>query len=147
MGTPEYDSEGFPLPYDDSEIKNSHTLIRYIDFLRWYDPLKKELASSAFSTSSKQKGGQNPGMSTDWKESMIASGVGCFSRAKSTEIVAELNVGYLRELASGVKVGQTPDRANDNPHHSDVWGVKNHNRKMRDRATYHYLSIKNPLED
>lgn len=144
MGTPSYDTQGYPVPYDDGDICNEHSVLRYIDTVRYFDAEKKKFASEAFSTSSVSHAGENPGMSTDWKQSIEASGDAALSRAKSGEVVAELNAGFLRGLSSDVKVGQTPitGTANDNPHHTDVWGVKSQSkrRKMRDQATYHNAS-------
>lgn len=140
MGIPEYDQNGYAIPYDDAEIENQHSLFRYIDFTRHYD--KGKISSGAFSTSSVAYAGPNPGMSTDWKESIEASGQDIFYRVKSEEVVAELSIHFLRQISEMVKVGQTPDNDIDNPHHTDVWGVKNHRcrRKMRDHATPHLMS-------
>lgn len=140
MGTPKYDTEGYPIPYDDADIDNQHSVLRYIDIDRHYDRSKGKISSGAFSTSSKQHDAHQPGMSTDWKESIITSGNDVFYRVKPEEVVAELNVQFLRELNENSKVGQTPDNDNNNPHHTDVWGVKNQGRKMRDSATYHLMS-------
>ena len=140
MGLPEYDQNGYPIPYDDVEIKNHHSLFRYIDFTRHYDKDKGKFSSGAFSTSGVAYAGPNPGMSTDWKESIEASGNTIFYRVKPEEVVAELNVQFLRQISDKVQVGQTPDNDHNNPHHTDVWGVKNHGRKMRDNANYHLMS-------
>ncbi len=138
MGIPEYDQNGYAIPYDDAEIKDPHSLLRYIDFVRHYD--KGKISSGAFGTSGVAYAGPNPGMSTDWKESIEASGQATFYCVKPEEVVAELNVQFLRQISERVKVGQTPDNDHNNPHHTDVWGVKNHGRKMRDHATYHLMS-------
>ncbi len=137
MGTPKYDRHGYAIPYDDAAIKDQHSLLRYIDFLRHVDNGK--ISSSAFSTSSIAYAGPNPGMSTDWKTSIEASRQDIFYRVKSEEVVAELSVRFLRQISENIKVGQTPDSDNNNPHHTDVWGVKNHGRKMRNHATYHLM--------
>ncbi|MCP4373575.1 MAG: hypothetical protein GY797_36545 [Deltaproteobacteria bacterium] len=138
MGTPEYDQNRYTIPYDDADIKDQHSLFRYIDIIRNCDDGK--ISSGAFGTSSKKRAGPNPGMSTDWKESIESSGQDLFYRVKPEEIVAELNVQFLRQISKNVMVGQTPDNDHNNPHHTDVWGVKNHGRKMRGHATYHLKS-------
>lgn len=144
MGIPSYDTQGYPEPYDDGDIFNEHSVLRYVDTVRYFDAEKKKFASEAFSTSSASHAGANPGMSTDWKQSVEALGGDTISRAKGGEVVAELNAGFLRGLGTDVKIGQTPivGTANDNPHHTDVWGVKSQSkrRKMRDEAIYHDAS-------
>ncbi|MCP4373520.1 MAG: hypothetical protein GY797_36265, partial [Deltaproteobacteria bacterium] len=97
MGIPEYDQNGYAIPYDDAEIENRHSLFRYIDFTRHYD--KGKISSGAFGTSSVTHAGPNPGMSTDWKESIETSGQDIFYRVKFEEIVAELNVYFLRQIS------------------------------------------------
>lgn len=139
MGIPDYDEKGYPIPYDDLDIKKSHSLFRYIKFEKYFD--KGEFISSAFGTSSKKHKKHSPSMSTDWKESIQMSGKNLFYRVKSGEVVAELSVEFLKLLDESVKVGCTPGP--NNPHHTDVWGVKNQGRrqKMATAATYHFKHI------
>ena len=127
MGIPPRDESGNVTPYDDPDISNESYVIRYIPSGALCPDQHggRRLSSGAFSKSSK-KLDPHQGMSVDLLDAMEADGVQPRDRAGEDHVaIVKLNVGSLRAL--GLTIGYDPQ--DENPYHTEVWGVTGGIRK------------------
>jgi hypothetical protein len=123
-------ADGSVIPHDEPLLNDSNNLIRKINIRSHIvtdeNTGGRRISSAAFSATSDDP---HFGMSVDLGQSVIASG------KQEADVVpvgfgaVRLKTGNVREL--GLQVGSDPETETTppNPHHGQIWGVKNKYRK------------------